>query len=54
MVAPPKQDAKVPRNVHPPFVPLGTFLVKKDVMSLGSFKERIPNSLAQVSPFAQL
>ncbi len=49
---PPPIDANRPRVLTPPLVPLGTFL--KVVIKIGRSLDRIPISLAQVSPLLEL
>jgi hypothetical protein len=51
---PPAKDARVPNQDMPPLVPAGTVRRQQDVISRGGCSDRIPNSLAHVSPLQQL
>lgn len=51
MMSPPMRDARVPPNEMAPFVPRGTG--RKVVTRIGGEEERMPNSLAKVSPRQQ-
>jgi hypothetical protein len=49
MVKAPNKPASKPAAVTPPFVPFGTFLRERDVISLGEDFDKIPSSDEKVS-----